>query len=104
MVEILTEKCIGCGQCVKECFPKCLSIVDGKACANDMCIDCGHCYAVCPTNAINLPEQSEEGVIEFNNSKPTIDSELMLNFIKSRRSIRNYKDKKIPTQTMEHIL
>ena len=28
----------------------------------------------------------------------------MLNFIKSRRSIRNYKDKKIPTQTMEHIL
>ena len=104
MVEILTEKCIGCGQCLKECFPNCLSIVDGKACANDMCIDCGHCYAVCPTNAINLPEQSEEGVIEFNNSKPTIDSELMLNFIKSRRSIRNYKDKKIPTQTMEHIL
>lgn len=104
MVEILKEKCIGCGQCVKECFPNCLTLIDGKAHANHTCIECGHCYAVCPTNAICLPEQSEEGVIEFDNSKPTIDSELMLNFIKSRRSIRNYQDKKIQTPVMEHIL
>lgn len=104
MVEISKEKCIGCGQCVKECFPHCLTLENGKAHANAMCIDCGHCYAVCPTNAICLPEQSEEGVIEFGNSKPTIDSELMLNFIKARRSIRNYQDKKIQPQIMEHIL
>lgn len=64
----------------------------------EKCIGCGHCYAVC------LPDQSEEGVIEFGNCKPAIDSELMLNFIKSRRSIRNYQDKKIETQIMEHIL
>lgn len=105
MVEILKEKCIGCGQCVKECFPHCLTLANGKAHANNnMCIDCGHCYAVCPTNAICLPEQSEDGVIELADSKPVIDSELMLNFIKSRRSIRNYQDKKIQPPVMEHIL
>lgn len=104
MVEILKEKCIGCGQCIKECFPHCLTLINGKAHANNMCIDCGHCYAVCPANAVCLPDQSEDGVIEFDHSKPAIDSELMLNFIKSRRSIRNYQDKKIQTQIMEHIL
>lgn len=104
MVKILKEKCIGCGQCVKECFPNCLTLVDGKAHANHICIDCGHCYAVCPAKAICLPEQSEDGVIEFNKSKPTINSELVLNFIKSRRSIRNYQDKKIHIPVMEHIL
>ena len=85
MVEILKEKCIGCGQCVKECFPNCLTLVDGKAHADHTCIECGHCYAVCPTNAICLPEQSEDGVIEFDNSKPTIDSELMFKFYQIKK-------------------
>lgn len=104
MLEILEEKCIGCGQCVKECFPQCLSIQNGKVKTNGPCMECGHCFAVCPTKAIKVKEYPIEDVLEFNNSKPEINSETLLNFIKSRRSIRNYKDKKISKETLKQIL
>ena len=31
MMNVNSEKCIGCGLCVKDCFPKDIEIVDGKA-------------------------------------------------------------------------
>jgi heterodisulfide reductase subunit A-like polyferredoxin len=43
MISIDVEKCIGCGQCVKDCFPSDIEIIDGKAKVNNVtCMNCGH--------------------------------------------------------------
>ena len=52
MIHIDSEKCIGCGACVADCFPEALALENGKAILKGTCIECGHCFAVCPSDAI----------------------------------------------------
>ena len=50
---ILTEKCVGCGMCVRNCANNGVHVVDGKAVIDDVhCVGCGYCMAYCPKNAI----------------------------------------------------
>ena len=30
-MNVNNEKCVGCGICVKDCFPKCIELIDEKA-------------------------------------------------------------------------
>jgi uncharacterized protein len=47
------EKCIGCGECVKICPVKALTLVNGKSVLDrGTCIGCASCMAVCPTMAL----------------------------------------------------
>jgi nitroreductase len=65
------------------------------------CIKCGHCEAVCPNQAINLEGESLKGspdIIKSFVSKEQIDY-----LIRSRRSIRNYKDEPVDKTTIEEI-
>ena len=41
------EKCIGCGLCAADCFPKAIKIEDKKAyfMEDRNCMECGHCIA-----------------------------------------------------------
>ncbi|MBQ7486049.1 MAG: 4Fe-4S binding protein [Clostridia bacterium] len=56
-IAIDEEKCIGCGQCVKDCGTSVLYLENGKAKAkDDGCVKCGHCFAICPNEAISMPE------------------------------------------------
>jgi nitroreductase/NAD-dependent dihydropyrimidine dehydrogenase PreA subunit len=69
----------------------------------DYCLTCGHCAAVCPTGAFSLkgfgPEQC-----------PPIRKELALSeqqteqFLRSRRSIRNFKDKPVERAKLAKLL
>lgn len=54
---IKTEKCIGCGMCVKNCANDGVHVVageDGRKAVIDEehCVGCGYCIAYCPTGAI----------------------------------------------------
>ncbi len=70
MVQVDIEKCIGCGQCVKECFPGCIKLDNGKAeVDNKFCFKCGHCIAVCPKKAVSMDEYSMEDVKEYDREK-----------------------------------
>ncbi len=104
MVEIALEKCIGCGRCVEDCLPHNLYLKEGKAHVLGNCMQCGHCFAVCPVHAVTISDYPTDGVIEFTHGKPVIQPDDFLNFLKSRRSIRNYQKRNIEKEVWEKIL
>lgn len=104
MVEIVSEKCVGCGLCMQDCPAKNLSVADGKANVRGACMECGHCFAVCPVGAVQITDYPSDGIVEFKENGPLVNSDTLLNFIKSRRSIRNFQNKKIEKETWSRVL
>lgn len=99
------EKCIGCGQCVKDCFPNDIEIADGKAKINNVtCIKCGHCIAICPKNAVSIDEYDMGDVKEYNKEEFSVDADQLLNFIKFRRSIRHFKKREVEEDKIAKII
>lgn len=56
------DKCIKCGQCVKECPGNAITI-DPLVIDPKKCIGCGRCIGVCPVHAFNVPWGSTEGAV-----------------------------------------
>lgn len=105
MMKVNIEKCIGCGLCVKDCFPKDIEIIDGKAkINNETCIKCGHCIAVCPKDAVSTDEYNMEEVKNYNKEEFSVEADNLLNFIKFRRTIRQFKDKKVEDEKLAKII
>ena len=63
-ITIDASKCIGCGQCVKDCVAFALRLEGEKATYRGGCIECGHCYAVCPAGAIDMPGYDKTGCVD----------------------------------------
>lgn len=96
------ENCIGCGLCVKDCFPNDIKMVNHTAVIqNHTCIKCGHCIAVCPQNAIYSDEYSMDSVKEFDEENFSITPENLLHFIQYRRSVRQFTKQDV---TKEDVL
>jgi|GEM_PF-4393524 len=54
MVNINTDQCVGCGNCVPQCGVHAITIVNDKAyCDDSLCVLCGVCISACPVNAIS---------------------------------------------------
>ena len=105
MFYINKNKCIGCGACEKDCFPNAIEMMDDKAyIKNEHCIKCGHCIAVCPENAAFTDEYDMEDVAEYRENDFNIKEDNLLNFIKFRRSVRNFKDKDISQEKILKII
>lgn len=102
-VTINNEKCIGCGKCVSDCVGSHLRIENGKAVPGSAgCIGCGHCYAICPMEAVTVsgvePDQGElVSMTEF-------DSARLLQAMKSRRTIRQFKPDAVEPEKLQMIL
>lgn len=103
------KKCKRDGICVAACPMKIIAMADAKtppaptADAQERCIQCGHCVAVCPHGAFMhslLPS------VDF----PKIKEELALSveqaeqFLRSRRSIRAYKDKQPEQEKLTRLI
>lgn len=97
------EKCVGCSLCVNDCPAFALTLENGKADTKGNCIECGHCYAICPSNAIDMVGYNT------NVEKPItpmtdIDSDVLLQAMKSRRTIRHFKNKEVEQEKIDKIL
>jgi nitroreductase len=69
----------------------------------EFCISCGHCAAICPTNAIihsGFPQSNVQPI----NVKNQPSSEEVLEILRTRRSIRVFKDKPVEKQKIEQII
>lgn len=48
----ITEVCVGCGNCVKNCPQHCIEKGNLYIIEQEHCLHCGNCYEVCPVKAI----------------------------------------------------
>lgn len=103
IIEVNRDICIGCGLCKNDCPVNNIIIEDKKSVIkNQDCIKCGHCSAICPTAAITLTGFDDEP-IEIKN-QTTVDSNELLMAIKSRRTIRKFKNKEVPSEIIKQII
>lgn len=102
-VIINTDQCVGCGLCVKVCPAHNLAIKDKKAkTLLDDCVTCGQCSAVCPRKAIKVSGY-ETTQVEKDGEKRLNPNEV-LDVIRFRRSVRQFKQKEIPKEVISQIL
>lgn len=104
MITIDNQKCIGCGKCAKDCIALAIQIMDGTAVPPKDCLLCGHCVAICPTNAVSIPDYDMNDIIEYDPDTFSLSPETLLNSIKFRRSIRDYKAQPIEDEKRDLIL
>lgn len=104
MVQIDQKTCIGCGLCAADCISLNIEVTEKKAQVKNDCFLCGHCVAVCPAGAVSIPEYEMADVEEYDPQSFHLDPEQLLHSIKFRRSIRNYKDKKVEQEVLEKLL
>ncbi len=101
-------KCKQDGICAEECPRRIITQEDKRfpeiaAADQAYCMTCGHCVAVCPHGALSVAGVSIEEC-------PVIDKGLTLSwdqtvqFLRSRRSIRLFKEKPVARKTLEQLI
>lgn len=102
-IEINHKKCIGCQMCVRDCPVYNIALADKKAVVKSQsCLMCGHCVAVCPKAAVaitgfdELPVEIDGPVV--------LDPQRFVEVIRTRRSIRQFKNAPVPADVIEQII
>lgn len=100
------SRCIKCGMCSRDCFFSALTMgEDGYPSFShpDKCMQCQHCFAICPAGAITFKGHNpdESPLVK---DLPIPNGEEMINFMKSRRSMRRYVDQDVDRALLESIL
>ncbi len=63
MIEVIVEKCVGCGKCIKSCAYNAITITNKVAEINtDNCVLCGACVQDCPFDAIFIRKNSRSTI------------------------------------------
>ncbi len=90
-IKIDKKKCVQCGLCVKDCVSKCIDMNQNNypyMKEEARCLGCQHCMMICP-----------QGALSFNDKNPKdsedVSTKDVLSLIKSRRSIRQFKDEEL---------
>jgi nitroreductase/NAD-dependent dihydropyrimidine dehydrogenase PreA subunit len=101
------EKCAHDGICVAECPTKLIMMnnkmpeaIEG---AEMRCVKCGHCVAVCPHGALSIAGIDKNECLPIKDELK-ISVEQVEQLIKSRRSIRNYKNKAVEREILDKLI
>ena len=110
--KIKSERCIGCGECVRVCPSRTITMAADKAVVSgDQSLSCGHCAAVCPADAVDV-SVLDENVSRFktffteNHWLPhgEFDTAALVRLMRSRRSCRNYLSRPIDRAVLEDLV
>lgn len=104
MVTIHAASCTGCKACVQDCIFHNLILQEGKAKALGSCIRCGHCVAICPENAVSIPEYDMVEVKPYEPDSFRVPAANFLNHVKFRRSVRRYKPQTVEKDKLQRVL
>lgn len=101
MFEVNKEKCIHCGLCIKDCSACALNFDENNVLQIDesRCFKCQHCMAVCPVGALSVCGKNPENSDAIWQQNP----DNILNLIKSRRSVRHYKQQNLDFEKMQKL-
>jgi nitroreductase len=69
----------------------------------EKCIRCGHCVAVCPKEALDHSSAPLSAQVPLPEGS-TLDTETAALFLRSRRSVRNYKNDPVPRNILLRLL
>jgi len=102
------SKCKSCRLCINVCPSKILDIDENnKTFFRDerkhICLECGHCMAICSTQAITVNSMTYENNFEVI-PKNTINYSQFHNFLKTRRSVREFKNKPVEDEKLQQII
>jgi nitroreductase/NAD-dependent dihydropyrimidine dehydrogenase PreA subunit len=101
------DLCIKCGTCVLTCYAS-VHVQESKDSIPEVinpgfCISDGYCVAICPKNAI-VHSEFLEGYVKPVDTENMPSSEEVLELLRTRRSIRVFKDKPVERQLIEGII
>jgi nitroreductase/Pyruvate/2-oxoacid:ferredoxin oxidoreductase delta subunit len=101
------DRCAKCGICVLTC-PVSAYVQESKdsvpeVAHAELCVSCGHCVAVCPRDAITHSE-FPEGKVTSINRKVLPSAESVIEFLRTRRSTRAFKDQPVERHLIEGII
>jgi len=102
-------KCKRDGICVRECPSRVIDWPDRKTPpvpaeeAEAFCIACGHCVAVCPHGAFSLASLPPESCAPLNRDLLP-GPEAVKHLLLSRRSVRTFRKKPVPRETLADLL
>lgn len=106
VITVDAERCTKDGHCVAECPAQIIKITEDipfiTTELETFCIDCGHCVAVCPAEAMTLQTLSPADCLPVNKGH-NLSEEQAEHFLRSRRSIRNYKEKTVDRETLQKL-
>jgi nitroreductase/NAD-dependent dihydropyrimidine dehydrogenase PreA subunit len=108
VISIDKEKCSNCKQCILECGRGYFSVnEDEEVVFNknlNTCNICGHCIAICPEDAIITKDLDDvETFPGIDSPENIVDYDRMYKLIRAKRSIRRYKNKKVPKELIEKV-
>ncbi len=108
LITLNEEKCIKCGLCIKDCPVNLLKMgthgPEEIKKANANCIACGHCTAICPNAAIDNKKSPLKDQIELKDFPMLISETQAEYFLRSRRSIRNYKTEPVSKEKLTELI
>lgn len=98
------DKCIACGNCVKDCPVHIIDLDTGVAAVPEdkmpECLGCQHCLAICPTSAVAVDGKQPEDSYPIGLPSPKAIDLLM----RSRRSIRQFDPEPVDRELFDKVL
>ncbi|MFW9773393.1 MAG: nitroreductase family protein [Candidatus Heimdallarchaeota archaeon] len=103
------ERCTICKDCIKDCPSNNYSLdktTEKIVFESSGCISCGHCIAICPEDAILYEDMKDQIVNYKKDEDPSqlVPFDAIYQFFRSKRSIRQYKQEKVPSDQIEKVI